>query len=197
MMPKMIHARWCAIASLSAVVLYATAQQFPPPQKPGVSLPTGKFSMKTALGSFKLLGHSDEDPVRGHFEVSFTGTILVSGLASGGKLVTSGNVREEYSDAKHNKREFFGTGKLIVDGTVRSIQWFGRDLVGSFEGRGLLRLYGEFDKQSKTGDYWFGAPTDANAKRIPWGTTGMQVEVPMSIYQRPVPQIPTPRNHGG
>ena len=193
MMPKMIHARWCAIASLTGVVLAATAQQ---PPKPDTSK-TGKLSMKTALGSFKLLGHSDEDPVKGHFEFSFTGTVLVSGLAPGATLSTSGAVREEYSDTKHNKREFFGTGKIVVDGTMRSIQWFGRDMSGSFEGRGLFRLYGEFDKQSKTGDYWFGPATDATSKRMQWGTYGMQVEVPMNQYMRPVPAVPTPRRTGG
>ncbi len=193
MMPTRFSARTAAAMALFTLTLFSVAQ----PQKPKVPIDVGPLSMKTNLGSFKLVSHSDEDPLRGHLEMSFTGTVLVSGLDAKGKVTPSGGVRLEYADDAHKKRVYFGTGKLVVDGTARSIQWFGRGMQGTFVGRGLLRLYGEFDKDSKTGDYWFGPMSDTKSARIAWNSLGMQVDIPFHESGPSQQTIPTPRKSGG
>lgn len=162
--------------------------------------PPGVISFQTALGSFKLLPRNDKDPVRGRLEFSFTGTVLISGLQ--GRVIPSGNLRKEFDDPKMQRQVFFGTGKLVIEGTVRSVQWFGREMRGNFNGRGIFRFYGEFwrnpaTRQLETGNYWYGLPTDARAERRPWGTYGMQAAVPEVKFGPPQDVTPRPRTRPG
>jgi hypothetical protein len=193
MMPTMSFVRTSAAACLLAIILSATAQQG---SKMPIPTAVGPVTMVAGLGSFKLLGHSDEDPARGHLEVNFNGTVLISGLVTGGHVTPSGAIHLEYSNDAHKRQSYFGTGKLIIDGTVRSVQCFGSDIKVSFVGRGLFRISGEFDKTGKTGNYWFGAPTDLKAERKPWGTFGTQIEVPEVHYGPAKDIVPTPRKGG-
>jgi hypothetical protein len=128
------------------------------------------LDFKTSVGSFKLLG--SEHPAHGRLEISFTGTVLVSGLTSG-TVTPSGGVGKEYDNAQHKKQVFHGKGKIVVDGEFEAIQFFGRDLTGTFTGLGIFRLYGEFDKNLNTGDYWY-----EGGEHHDWGTGGSQLTVP-------------------
>lgn len=127
----------------------------------------GVFNFATRIGSFKLL-----DGV-GKVEVSFTGTLLVSQLK--GTIVPSGNLRKEYTSPSKDKQVWHGTGKVVVQGNFRGIQWFGTDMRGRWVGAGRARIYGEFDQNLKTGEYWFG---DSAATKMPWSTYGLELSVP-------------------
>ena len=115
----------------------------------------------TNIGSFKLLGSEDKD-VTGHLEFTGKGTVLISGVDN--PPVTTGTLKLEYSYPKLKKYCFHGQGSFKLDGSWRSVQWFGMNLTGSFNGRGKFRLVGEFDKNLNTGLYWTTDP----AKKEYW-----------------------------
>lgn len=144
--------------------------------------------LSSKVGSFKILGGGPANPPIGDLELSFTGTLLISGAES--PLQVSGNLKKEY-DA-HKKVVYHGTGKVSVKGKFFSAQWFGRDMTGSFKGTAILRLYGEFDKDLNTGSFWYG--NEPNNKRN-WLTGGMQVLVPQPAGQ--VRVEPKVRSSGG
>jgi hypothetical protein len=155
----------------------------------------GTIHFSTRLGSFKLVSVENE-PVSGHLEMTFKGGLLVSGIDTPPKPV--GKIREEYTYAPLKKYAFSGEGKLVLDGTFRSLQWFGSDLDATFVGRGKLRLVGEFDRDLKTGEYWTTDPK----KVQPWPANNL-MEVPVPGYVAaaghtdggaPVPQM---RKNGG
>ncbi|MHB8636474.1 MAG: hypothetical protein ACYC96_08375 [Fimbriimonadaceae bacterium] len=130
-----------------------------PARAQGMVRPAGNgvFHFTTNIGSFKLLGIEDQG-VSGHFEMTANGTVLVTGVD---KLPTvTGTLRLEKSFPKWKKYCYHGRGKLTLDGAWRSVQWFGTDLVGNFDGRGKFRLVGEFDKNLNTGWYWTTDPKD-------------------------------------
>jgi hypothetical protein len=129
-----------------------------------------KFS--TNVGSLKILNQGPTNP-NGHLEMSFTGTILVSGNP---KMVLTGNVKKEYEDKPHHKSVFSGTGKIVIDGEFENLQWFGKNLTGSFKGHGYIRLYGDYDANLKTGTYTFGD----NLKTGDWGTNGTSLNIPIA-----------------
>lgn len=159
-------------------------------QNPSDLTKVERLSFASKLGSFKLQLRDDKDLVKGTLEISFTGTVLISGLSKDGVVTPGPGVRLEYKDDEHSRRVYFGTGKLTMTGTARSVQFFGRDVSGTFLGRGVFRFYGEFDRNLKTGDYWYWLPTDTKAERTPWGTYGMQAVVPKgdpaTIPQQPI-----------
>jgi hypothetical protein len=133
----------------------------PPPPKEE----TDVLHLETNIGSFKML-----DGV-GKVELSFTGTILISQLE--GTLSASGGLRKEYS--ARDKQAYHGTGTLVLDGKFRSVQWFGTDLKGRWDGRGRVRLYGEFDQNLNTGSYWYGSDT---ANKAAWSSYGTEIQLP-------------------
>jgi len=149
-----------------------------PPPKPDYD----EFNLTTHVGSFKMLEFNDDKQPEGHFEMTFTGTVLVDtseatkhsrGLST--TIRTEGNVKleKEY----HGRKAYFGTGKIVVDGGWHALQWFGRDMTGKFLGCGVFRLSGEFDKDLNTGSYWY-----KDGKKVDWGTGGQQPTVPASVY---------------
>lgn len=160
----------------AGAMIYAQAQQ------PGVidftktevSKERDQLWFETNVGSFKILPRGQVIP-SGKLTLSFTGSVLISEMK--GSIVPEGNVRREYFNEKRGKQVWFGTGKLTIDGNFRAVQWFGRNLKGFFNGNGFFRLYGEFDKQLETGNYWF----DPKDKKY-WGTYGTNVQVPEVIY---------------
>ena len=142
----------------------------------------GNLYMSSRLGSFKMR------TFRGRFEISFSGTALLSHY-EGAPLIVEGNLQKEY-DA-NNKVAYFGRGKIVGLGTLRALQWFGRDLEASWRGTGVAQLYGEFDEKLETGKYWFDDPTDQRH----WGTFGMTVTVPRDdVYGS---GTPVPRSRAG
>jgi len=116
--------------------------------------PNDTLYLKTKIGSFKFVRKGTEYP-NGRLDLSFTGTVLVSGLVSGSTLQTIGNIREEYDNKQHGKQVFFGKGKIVVVGQFRACQCFATDIDLTFKGSAILRITSEFDKNFDTGSYWF------------------------------------------
>jgi hypothetical protein len=143
------------------------------PPKPTVGSDTLQFGSN--VGSFKVLPFNDEKPTKGTLSFSFNGSVLVSGL--NGQIKKEGDVREEYKNDKYGKQLYFGKGKLTITGEVRSVQFFGRDVRGTLKGEGLITFYGEFDKNLDTGWIQY-----EGGDRTPWGTGGLQKQVPEVSY---------------
>lgn len=160
-----------ALAAVS-LPLSALAQTAKPaaqkPAQPAMSQKSTVLNLQTKIGSFKMLGVGTT-PASGTIVMNFTGTVLVSGLK--GKLTPSGNVRREIYHENRGKQVFFGTGKLIIQGSFQGVQWFGRNLTATVDGFGVLRLAGEFDRELNTGFYWYGP----KGEKKPWNTGGITV----------------------
>jgi hypothetical protein len=158
---------------LAALLTGAAATQDGSPEAPlapiDLSNPAyGTMHFNTKLGSFKFLGKAET--AEGRIELDFTGTVLISGLQ--GTLEKSGDLVLEYKE--HGREVYFGTGRIVVTGRFRAIQFFGNDLTGKWRGDGVGRLYGEFDQNLQTGWYWY----DEDPVKRPWSTHGLQILVP-------------------
>ena len=178
-----------ALVALSAVV---EAQIVPPTTKPGatkVKPEYGDFYLESGTGSFKMLEFNDDFQPEGHFEMTFTGTVLIDttdaikhsrGLTT--TVHTEGNVKKEVS--YHGRDVYHGTGKIVVDGGWHAIQYFGRNLKAKMNGYAVFRLTGEFDKNLETGYYWY-----SDGKKMDWGTGGNQVTVPKMVFAQDKPKV--------
>lgn len=144
----------------------------------------GELNMTTKIGSFKLL-----DGV-GRVEVSFSGTMLVSQLK--GQISTSGNLKKEY-DARE-RQVYHGTGRVVIDGEFRGIQWFGTNMNGVWRGRGVARITGEFDQNLETGYYWYGKDP---SRKVPWSMYGTTVLNPEQSAGGSGVPVERPRSGGG
>ena len=134
----------------------------------GFSQDTGTMFMKTNVGSFKILGIPTRQP-EGKFQITFTGTLLINQLNASEPKVTAGpGIRKEYENAKHLQVAYHGTGTMVIDGKFQSMQWFGRNMSARWDGFGIARLVGEFDKDLKTGSYWYADNPDDVRE---WGTS--------------------------
>ncbi|MDR3691313.1 MAG: hypothetical protein P4L46_18175 [Fimbriimonas sp.] len=149
----------------------------------------GNLYMSTKLGSFKMLEYNDDAQPEGHFEMSFSGTVLIDtteAVKHNRNLTTSvkveGNVRRELQ--YHGRDLYHGKGKLIVDGGWHAIEFFGEDLDAKLNGYAVFRLTGEFDKNLDTGYYWYD-----NGKKFDWGTGGNQPTCPKIEYGIQKPKI--------
>lgn len=172
------------LVSLGAVVGSSFAQGKPAAKPADTKKPIqGGLSFETGVGSFKLLG-AGEVPATGKLTIKFKGTVLVSGAVDGTKVTTTGKVLKEIDDKKHGKSVYHGEGTMVVDGKVRAVQFFGRELDGRFFGTGIFRLYGEFDKNLNTGTYKY----DGDETK-PWGTGGVTLAVPSLEQATPKPVI--------
>lgn len=155
------------LCTLVVLPTICSAQAATPAQRDGVTSEDGfgTLHFRTKLGSFKIIeGH-------GRCDFTFSGTVLVSNFK--GKFDVTGNVRKEYE--KGSRVIYHGTGRFVGVGDWRSVQWFGSNMDGVWFGRGVVRLSGEFDRDQKTGDYWFDDPN----KVMGWpGGTTMDIPVP-------------------
>ncbi|MCW5936274.1 MAG: hypothetical protein KIT11_03080 [Fimbriimonadaceae bacterium] len=140
--------------TLAGFLLVAAAfgQPATPAQMAGVKPAPGYGTMhfQTRLGGFRSIDG------RGRLEFTFTGTVLLSQVKGDAKV--TGQVRKEWD--KNDRRVYTGTGRVVVTGEWRAVQWFGRDMQGVWYGRGTLRMGGEFDRDLNTGTYWFDDPND-------------------------------------
>ncbi len=109
----------------------------------------GIVRFQTRLGSFRIINGE------GRLEFAFTGTLMLSRVE--GDYQVSGRLRKEWD--KNDRVIYTGTGRVVVTGKWRAVQWFGRDLRGQMFGGGTMRLAGEFDRDQRTGEYWFEDPT--------------------------------------
>ena len=137
--------------------------------QPGAPEDTLFFS--TTVGSFKLLPPGP-DKTSGTLDMDFEGTVMVNDLK--GTVTPGPGVRLEYDRPDHHRQVYFGKGHIRVSGEYRSIQFFGRNVKGSFKGVTVARLYGEFDKNMETGYYWYASKPE----KQDWGSYGRQLTVP-------------------
>lgn len=145
----------------------------------------GTIHLRTNLGSFKMLPKAEI--AEGRVELDFTGTVLLSNFE--GTIEKSGNIRLEYRG--HGREVYFGQGKMVLTGRFRGIQWFGKNMTCTWRGDGIVRLFGEFDKNLFTGEYWYDDPT----QKAQWGTYGVEAEVPQKrVFGT---GTPIPRQRGG
>jgi hypothetical protein len=108
----------------------------------------GVMHFQTRLGSFKIIDG------RGRLEFTFSGTVLLSKVK--GQSSVTGRVRRE--TVRNGREVWTGSGRVVVVGEWRGVQWFGRDLKGFWFGSGVIRLAGEFDRNLETGRYWYEDP---------------------------------------
>ena len=113
------------------------------------------------------------------------------------KVEVTGNVRSEYNNREYKRQVYNGSGKIVVDGKFEAIQFFGRNVSGTWNGWGLVRFYGEFDKDLNTGDYWY--PDKPNEK-FPWGNYGSTAFNPKQVdamqQNQPKPVVVPPKKKG-
>ncbi|OWU64478.1 MAG: hypothetical protein CBB60_009645 [Armatimonadetes bacterium Cent15-Ar3] len=159
------------VSSLALLLLPVLAMpQTRPAAKPAGD--SGEMVFNAAIGSFKLVSPGDRNAY-GKLELTFKGTLLLVGLKPNTPVQVTGNLRKEYDNGSRERVIYHGQGKIVVDGTMKSAQWFGRDLSARFNGMGIFRLYGEFDKKGMTGTYQL-----TGDKLRYWGSGGMTVVVP-------------------
>jgi hypothetical protein len=187
--PTALGALAIAVALVAGTAVSQVGAPAPVQSPPPHAVQNDTLHLTTNVGSFKILGAAEE-PAEGRVELSFSGTLLVSGLD--GTVTPGPGLRREYHNPERNKQVYFGTGTIVVEGKFFGIQWFGRDLSGKFQGtRGVIRLYGEFDENLDTGYYWYSDPE----RKEYWGIHGMTVTVPQREMDRPV--VPVPRSRSG
>lgn len=175
----------CLLTMLAAAL--ALAQPATPEQRAGVTPKSeyGTMHLQTQLGSFKLIDGE------GRVEFTFSGTVLISQLK--GNLQVTGDVVKQYQDKE--RQVYFGTGKVVVTGSFRAIQWFGKDMKLVWYGRGVARLTGQFSRdrvtnELKTGDLWYDNPND----KIAWPGQG---SLDRSLPPPQAPVTPKPRRKVG
>lgn len=152
---------FCCLALVSVVPSLAQAPQ-----------ETGEVDMQTNIGAFKITSAGD-DKSSGKIKMTFKGSCLVVGYEGTAPVAASTGLRVEYDNKKRDRVVFHGQGTVTLDGKFRAIQWFGQDLKMNWVGRGICRLYGEFDKNQNTGTY-----TIKGKQPMYWGTGGMQFSIP-------------------
>ena len=151
------------------------------PQGAKNGMRTGVVDMATNIGSFKIVSPGNIKAF-GKMVIEFTGTVLIVGL--NGSVTPSATLRKEYSNAKHERVGYFGTGRLTVEGEWTALQFFGRKMKAHWEGLGICRLYGEFDEKLETGTY-----TIAGDKTRPWMQGGNMFILPREVDAGPTPRV--------
>lgn len=160
-----MKSRLTLLILLLAAAFGASAQPATPAQRVGVE-PKPDFAtlhLRTKLGSFRMIDG------QGRVEIQFTGTLLVTQLK--GKIDITGKVKKEFD--KDGRQAWFGTGRAIITGSFRAVQWFGRNMEAVWYGKGVCQIVGEFDKDLNTGEYWFDDPKD----RMAWSASTLMTIV--------------------
>ena len=152
--------------------------------------PTGEAVLKTTIGAFKITSPGDT-PAFGKITMSFKGSILIVGYTGSSPINASSGLRVEYKDDKRTRIEYFGEGTITLDGKFRAIQWFGRNLTMNWNGMGIMRLYGEFDKNGDTGTY----EVKGDKLRY-WGTGGMTFSLPSRLSTATAPEVKIKKSGG-
>jgi hypothetical protein len=158
MMSRVLFAALIAVAAALCWAQQKPASAAPVPPSALALVPAPAINdalhLEAHIGSFKMVPKGDSFPA-GRLSMDFRGTVLISDLAPGSYLQTSGKVQKEYDS--HGKMVFFGQGKLVVVGRFRNCEWFGRNLVFDFKGSAIIRMIAEYDDALKTGTYSYGS----------------------------------------
>ena len=149
----------------------------------------GTLHLKCGLGSFKTRPKNPIGFVEGRMEITFSGSILVNGLK--GTVEVGPGLTKEFDDI--GRQIYHGTGRLVVDGQWRGLQWFGSDMEAVWFGSGIASLIGEFDKNLYTGEYWFDDPTSKGN----WNTHMTTVVLPEMRFGVTPGVVPTKKGEGG
>jgi hypothetical protein len=120
----------------------------------------------------------------GRVEVSFKGTILISRLV--GEAIPTGNIKLEHETPDKQRRLYSGQGTFVISGKWRAVQWFGSDMRLRWNGKGIIRITGEFDRNLETGRYWYDEPD----KWQPLPSTSM---ITLTVPQQRLTPNVTPR----
>lgn len=136
--------------------------------------------LTTNIGSFKILNGE------GKFDFTLRGSVMINRY-KGKPLIIQGNLQKQYEGK--DRIVLFGTGRVVMEGTWRGMQWFGRDMKAVWYGKGVARLTGEFDKNLETGWYWYNDPNDKNA----WSGQG-SFDVPNPPRKAQTPVVPRARD---
>jgi hypothetical protein len=158
------------LSSFALLLIPVLATPQTPAAKPAGD--TGEIVLNAAVGSYKIVSPGERQAY-GKLEMSFRGTILLVGFKPNAPLQITGNVRKEYDNKNRERVLYHGQGRMVLDGSFKAVQWFGRDLTARFNGMGIFRLYGEFDKKGMTGTYQI-----TGDKLRYWGSGGITIVVP-------------------
>lgn len=175
------------VGALTVVSLANFAQTATPAQMGSYANRTdfGTMHLQTNLGSFKSIDGE------GRLEVKFSGTLLLTKHTDGKIDVISGSLRKEYD--KNQRTIYTGTASVVITGKWRGIQWFGKDMVATWWGKGAMRITGEFDRNLKTGDYWY----DKKEEALPFpASTLMSLFLPKPNYGADPNIVPQGRQGG-
>lgn len=169
----------------AAFVGVAVAQPATPAQRAGVTAQPGFATMhlEAMLGSFKMIDG------QGRVEFSFEGTVLLSQIK--GQRQVTGNVQRKYN--AEGREVWFGRGRVVVTGSWRAIQWFGKDMRLVWFGQGVVRLSGEYyrdpvTRELRTGKMWYDNP----AEIVDWPAQG-SIDQRLPRYEAPKPIEPRRR----
>jgi hypothetical protein len=113
----------------------------------------------------------------GKVEITSLGTVLVTGLR--GRVMKSDDIRLQYKDPL--RQVYFGRGRLVVQGKFRALQWAGKDLRATWQGKGRMRFVGEYHERDRKGEYWY----SSFPHRMPWRTMhSYDIKLPRSVSSK-------------
>ncbi len=176
------------VAFFTAMATVPYAQKATAAQMAGVkpNKDFGTMHLTTKIGSCKFIDGE------GRVEINFSGSLLLSQVK--GTRVVSGNLVRQYNSPERGRELFYGKGKIVVTGSFRGMQWFGKDFSAVWYGRGTVRLSGEYYESAtkpgtfESGWFWYDSP----AERQPWPATGT-FEQRNPPYKAPAPIVPRRR----
>lgn len=171
--------RFAVLGALAVICSSAMPQPATEAQKSGVrsSANYGTMHLEAPLGSFKIIDGE------GRVEMTFSGSMMLSQVD--GNVAVEGQLSQIYND--RGRKVLYGKGKVVVTGKWRAIQWFGKGMVSTWYGSGIVRLTGEYDRNFNPGKFWY---EDANNKSD-WPVTAS------FDYPNPPREDVTPRRRPG
>lgn len=115
---------------------------------------SNKIYLNVKKGGFKMLDGEGVVLIKG------AGTLLLSHFK--GKLQIPSSMRLEYDNGI--RKVYFGSGLVQIRGGFRAIQWCGKNLKASWQGKGSLKLLTEENMGAGEGFYRF----EGSMKKFPW-----------------------------
>jgi hypothetical protein len=164
------------IAILLLLGTLSAAQLERPGKLPGgqgiVMLDSGPGSFRAEGEGVLVIDTLAGDPKGG------IGTVYITGLEGPGAAIKVSGMREEYRE--RTRVCYHGKGRVEVRGKFHAVYFLGEHVKGYFEGKGMLRLYGDLDRNMRTGLFYYpGFKKDGEQVYEHWETYGRVVEVPI------------------
>lgn len=178
-----------AFLALSLAVL-GTAQDKPSSPNAKADGPAfGTLMLDTGPGSFRAEGTG----TIGIDSLGGVSTVFVSGLTGPDKSIRVEGLRKEYDDG--TRVCYHGSGRVEIRGKFRAVNWMGNRMKGFYTGKGMIRLYGDLDRELKTGLVWYPGFRDDKGKQIieNWETFGREFHVPKPRDYKPREPMGSPQ----